>query len=418
MCSERASPCRSSTAFLSALLAAWIATIVPMAAAGQAPERGETVRERPREAYDATGFRAGAFLLFPTIDLGVRHEDNVYRVEDGEVDDFVTFVHPRIRAVSSWANHEIALDAGVEADFFDSNGDEDSTDWFVTTAGRLDVLRHTNVSADLDLRRRHEDRGDPNATQVGEPVVYDSQGVGVGGFHRFNRLALRVEGRSTELSYDQASQGDRDRRRSELMLRAGYEIVPEYEAFVRVHWNRRDYERRQGRFDRDSRGWKLVVGTARDLGGLVFGEVSAGYRKQDYDDPRLPAVDGLAIDGSLTWNVTPLTTVNAFVERSVEESVLDASAFLATSSGVGVDHELLRNLILGADLGMIRNRYEPVAGAPRREDERIGVGIEGTWLVNRHLHAALGYRFEKRRSTAAGADYDNNVLTLGMRLQY
>lgn len=418
MRSERASPYCSSTALLSALLAAWIATIVPMAAAGQAPERGETVRERPREAYDANGLRAGGFLLFPTIELGVRHEDNVYRVEDGEIDDFVTFVHPRIRAVSSWSNHEIALDAGVEADRFDSNRDENSTDWFVTTAGRLDVLRHTNVSADLDLQRRHEDRGDPNSARVAKPVVYDSQSVGVGGFHRFNRFALSAEGRSTEFSYDQASQGDRDRRRSELMLRAGYEIVPEYEAFVRVDWNRRDYERRQGRFNRDSDGWKVVAGTALDLGGLIFGEVSAGYRKQDYEDPRLPAVDGLAIDGSLTWNVTPLTTINAFVERTVEESVLDASGSLATSGGVGVDHELLRNLILGADLDMARNRYYPVAGAPRREDEHIGVGIEGTWLVNRFLHASLGYRFETRESTAAGGDYDNNALTLKIRLQY
>ena len=414
----RTSPCRWSTACTSALLAAWIAAIVPVAAAGQAPERGETVRERPREAYDAAGLRAGGFLLFPTFEFGVRHEDNVYRVEDGEVDDFVTFVRPRIRAVSSWSNHEIALDAGVEADFFESNGGEDSTDWFVTTAGRLDVLRHTNLSADLDLRRQHEDRGDPDSTRVGEPVVYDSQSVGVGGFHRFNRLSLRAEGRSTELSYDQASQGDRDRRRSELVLRAGYEIVPEYEAFVRVGWNRRDYERRQGRFDRDSDGWKIVAGTALDLGGLVFGEVSAGYRKQTYEDPQLPDVNGLAIDGSLTWNVTPLTTVNAFVERSVEESVLDASGYLATSGGVGVDHELLRNLILGADLAMASRRYEPVAGAPAREDDRIGFGIEGTWLVNRSLHASLGYRFETRDSTAAGDDYDNNTLTLNVRLQY
>ena len=98
--------------------------------------------------------------------------------------------------------------------------------------------------------------------------------------------------------------------------------------------------------------------------------------------------------------------------------MLDASGYLATSGGVGVDHELLRNLILGADLAMTSRRYEPVAGAPAREDDRIGFGIEGTWLVNRSLHASLGYRFETRDSTAAGDDYDNNTLTLNVRLQY
>ena len=115
------------------------------------------------------------------------------------------------------------------------------------------------------------------------------------------------------------------------MLRAGWEIVPEYEAFVRATWDKRDYKRRQGRFNRSSDGFEFVAGTALDLGGLVFGEVSAGFRRQRYDDSALPAIDGLALDAALTWNVTPLTTVEGFVQRTVEESVLDVSGFLATS---------------------------------------------------------------------------------------
>ena len=408
--------------FMAVLLAAGIATIglgvCPTAATGQAPEPGETVRERPREAYDGIGLRAGGFLLFPSIESGVRYEDNIYREEAGEDEDSVFFVHPGIRAVSRWSNHEVVLDAGVEADFFDSHEDENSTDWFVTAAGRLDVTRDANVYADLGLRKLHEDRGDPNSASVGEPVAYDTRGLSVGGFTRFNRLALTAEGRSTELSYDLASQRDRDRRRNELMLRAGWEIVPEYEAFVRATWNGRDYKRRQGRFNRNSDGFELVAGTALDLGGLVFGEVSAGFRRQSYDDSALPAIDGLAFDAALTWNVTPLTTVKGFVQRTVEESVLDASGFLATSGGVGVDHELLRNLILSADLDLANNRYEPIAGSLRRDDDLIGAGIGATWLVNRLLHVDLGYRFEKRHSTATGGSYDNNAVTLTTRLQY
>ena len=135
--------------FTAVLLATGIATAglgaCPTAATGQTPEPGETVRERPREAYDGIGLRAGGFLLFPSIESGVRYEDNIYREEAGEDEDFVFFVHPGIRAVSRWSNHEVVLDAGVEADFFDSHEDENSTDWFVTAAGRLDVTRDANV---------------------------------------------------------------------------------------------------------------------------------------------------------------------------------------------------------------------------------------------------------------------------------
>lgn len=408
---------------MAAMLAAWVATTglgaCPAAAAtGQAPERGETVRERPREAYDDIGFRAGVFLLLPHIESGVRYEDNVYRQEVGEDEDFVFFVRPGIRAVSQWSNHAVSLDAGVEADFFDSHKDENSTDWFVTAAGRLDVTRDARVYADLGLRKSHEDRGDPDSASVGEPVAYDVWVMSVGGSTRFNRLALAAEGRSTGISYDLASQRDRDRRRNELMLRAGWEIVPEYEAFVRAIWDKREYKRRQGRFNRNSDGFGIVAGAALDLGGLVFGEVSAGFRRQDYEDSALPAIDGPALDAKLVWNPTPLTTVNGFVQRTVEESVLSASGFLATSGGIGVDHELLRNFILNVNLDLANNRYEPIAGSPRRKDDVIGAGIEATWLVNRLLHVNLGYRFERRHSTAAGGDYDNNAVTLAARLQY
>ena len=102
--------------FTAVLLATGIATaglgVCPTAATGQAPEPGETVRERPREAYDGIGLRAGGFLLFPSIESGVRYEDNIYREEAGEDEDFVFFVHPGIRAVSRWSNHEVVLDAG------------------------------------------------------------------------------------------------------------------------------------------------------------------------------------------------------------------------------------------------------------------------------------------------------------------
>lgn len=201
------------------------------------------------------------------------------------------------------------------------------------------------------------------------------------------------------------------------MVRASYEIVPEYEAFVRATRHVRSYESLQGgdRFDRDSDGWELVAGTALDLGGVVFGEVFAGWRTQDYDDPRLPAVDGPSFGGRLIWNVTPLTTVGGFVQRTVEESTLGgASGFLATAAGVGVDHELLRNLILGAELEFTNNDYEGI----RRDDDLLGVGIGGTWLVNRNVRAELGYRFDTRDSTVSGAGYDSQIVTVTVRLQY
>ena len=179
----------------------------------------------------------------------------------------------------------------------------------------------------------------------------------------------------------------------------------------------RSYDRNQGRFDRDSWGRELVAGTAADLGGVFLGEVFAGHLQRSYDDPGLPRISGPAFGGLLQWNATPLTTLNARLARGIEESVLQASGFLSTRTEVGVDHELLRNLVLSANVSLTRNDYEATRGGPEREDDVLGLDFGGLWLLNRDLHVELGYRIGRRSSENPGEDYDSRALTVNLRFQ-
>ena len=209
-------------------------------------------------------------------------------------------------------------------------------------------------------------------------------------------------------------QSDRDRQERELAFRAAYEIAPEFEAFAQATLGQRRYRRPQGGYDRSSDGRELVVGTTLDFGGVVSGELFAGHLVQDYDDSRLADIGGPTVGASITWNVTPLTTIRTEVQRLVEETTVSASSgFLSTTIRASVDHELLRNLILDAGLGMTRNHYE---GADR-EDTITRVGLGALWLARRTVQIEVDWRFEGRNSTVGGADYDDNVIGLRIRLQ-
>ena len=401
---------------LFAVLGIWAGAGVP--AFAQEPERGMTVRERPRADYDPIGIRSGGFLVYPSLTVAIRHDDNIYRTEHEETPDSVLSVQPRLTVVSQWSNHGFVLDAGIERDAYHDNNDESSVDYFVTAAGRVDITRDTGVEVQAGVERLHEDRGDPNAARTPGPAKYIRSNVAAEASHDFNRLSLAAGGALTHLAHRVRSQADRDRLESTFTVQAGYRLVSEVEAFARATGNVRDYEHdRQGGFDRDSEGLEIVAGTELDLGGIVRAEVFAGYRRQDYDDRVLPRVEGPAFGGSLLWNVTPLTTVNAEVRRSVEESVLAASGFLATRVEAGVDHELLRNLVLSVDASVTRNDYESVRGSVGRDDDSLEFGIGGVWLVDRNVHVDFGYRFERRDSTAAGNDYDSRMLSVGLKLQ-
>lgn len=72
--------------------------------------------------------------------------------------------------------------------------------------------------------------------------------------------------------------------------------------------------------DRESDGYLSEVGTDLDLTGVLFGDVAVGYKSQDYADPRLDTVGGVASAVSLTCTPTGLATVSAFVTGEIIET--------------------------------------------------------------------------------------------------
>ena len=412
-------PWRRSWMLAVAPLAIWAGMTGP--ASAQEPERGVPVEERPRPDYDAIGIPAGAFLVFPSVELGWRYDDNIFRKKDDKTEDRILSFQPAVRAASQWSNHQLVLDAAATASFYSSFTDENKVDWLANLGGRVDVTRDTKLEAALNVYDLTEEPDTPTAATVGTPGDLRLLGGSIGASHRLNRLTVAAEGRVTDLSYDEFEKKTLDRLEVELSGQVGYQILPEFEPLVRVTAFQRDYDREpmgeEGRFDRDSDGWELVAGTELDLGGLIAGEIVAGWRRQDYRGAMLPAISKPTLGLSLQWNVTPLTTISANVARRIVETEARASGVLSTSSGIGVNHELRRNLTLSAEVGLINEAYEVVAGAPDLEEDLLSVGLGGIWLVDRNTQIEFGYLFQKKDSTVPTDVFEANVVSLSLRLQ-
>lgn len=390
---------------------------VIVSAVAQEPERGVTVEDRPRADYDPVGIPAGAFLVYPSVELEVRRDDNIFRARHEKTADTILTIRPSVRAVSQWSNHALGLEAGAAADYYHSHTDENKRDWFAILGGRLDVLRDTELQAALNVFDLEEEPDDPSSATAGTPGDHTSWGGRLEASHRLNRLGFAAAARYTALSYDEAPKKVLDRGELELGGQIAYRVFPEYEAFTRATLHRREYERLTGGFDRDSLGWELVGGAKLDLGGLIVGEVFAGWRRQDYEDAVLPAISEPTLGLSVDWNITQLTTIGAHVQRSVFETEARASGLLATAVGLDVTHELRRNLILRAGAGLSHERPEVIAGERRDTSDLLGVDIGGTWLLDRTTRLEFGYRHERKDSTAPDGHFEANVVSLGLVLR-
>jgi len=428
----------SSLSFLALALASTVLSALPASVPANAQElqRGETVLERRRPEVEQLGVRAGAFRILPRLETGLTYESNVFATENNRQNDTIWVTQPRVDVRSDFNNHALNFSAGANLGRYFDFKSENYTDYRLQADGRYDVSRNGSVDGVLFHRRDHEGRSDPDLSTGGllspfnyaEPVVYYTSGAEAGYTQSFNRIRARLSGLAHYTSYadtrlvngTKPSQDDRDRWDYAGTARVGYEFIEGYEAFVQgsYSWTRYRLDQNFGGFNRDSDGYEIVAGLSTDLTGLITGEFYAGYLKRDYEDPRFKDFSGLALGGRLNWAVTQLTSVTGSVSRRVRESTYGrggqiASSYDRTIVAVGVDHELLRTLLLN---GRVQWRQDDFNGVDRT-DNVYTLGAGASYQMNRYLFLTGGYTYEKRNSNISGLDFSDNLVYLRVGAQ-
>lgn len=372
-----------------------------------ARDRAVAVRDRPQPAYDALGIRTGGFTVFPRLPFDIVHDDNVFAADDDRQAATTLRLRPEIVATSNWSRHALQAHARAQIDRnldFDS---ENTTDWTMGGAGRLDVVRGSSITFAADYAHDHEARtaagADPTARR---PIAFDLASASLGAERAKGRL--RVSARAAILRYDYRDglsdlgavieQDNRDRTITRLTGRTDYALSPGTALFVQVSSDDRDYRRVVGGPSRTSSGYETLAGVNFELGALIRGEVAAGYIRQNIEDAAYGDLDDFGGRAKLSWFPTQLTTVTAAAARTVEDTgVIGSAGALRTDLSLGVDHELLRNLILTAQATYADDAYNGLA----RTDTRYGAGVRAVYRINRRYGFTAGLTWLDRSSSGA-----------------
>lgn len=428
----------SSLSTLALALTSTVLTALPASVPANAQElqRGETVLERRRPEVEQLGVRAGSFRILPRIETGFTHESNVFATENNTRDDTIWVTAPRLDVRSDFNNHALNFSGAANFGRYFNYKSENYTDYRLQADGRYDLSRNGSIDALVFNRRDHEGRSDPDVstgallspTTYAEPVVYYTSGAEAGYTQRFNRIRARLSGLAHYITYQDTrlvngtkpSQEDRDRWDYAGTARVGYEFIDGYETFIQgtYSWTRYRLDRDFGGVNRDSDGYEVVAGVSTDLTGLITGEFYLGYLAKNYDDPQLKDFGGLAIGGRVNWAVTQLTSVTGSISRHIRETTFSrggqlASSYDRTIAAIGVDHELLRTLLLN---GRVQWRQDDFNGVDRT-DNVYTLGAGATYQMNRYLFLSGGYTYEKRNSNLSGFDFSDNLVYLRLGAQ-
>ena len=87
-------------------------------------------------------------------------------------------------------------------------------------------------------------------------------------------------------------------------------------------------------------------------------------------------------------------------------------SYQRTQAGVTVDHEYLRNVILGSELRADRREYE----SPSQKATDALLTVSARYLLNRNMQLIGTYTHVRRIETSAGLDeYSRNLVQLRLR---
>jgi len=375
-------------------------------------------------AYDPLGIRAGAFRIFPSTNVSLTYDDNVFATKNDTDSDFVAVIGPSIEVQSDFSRHAVGFEVFSRVGRYFQETKEDYWDYGIEGNGRLDITRDNNLQGSFGVARLHDARDDPEddatVAESVRPVRYMNYEADLAYNHLFNRVTFRVTGVFDRNDYRQgagtANQNDRDRNIYTGLLRVGYNVSPRINTFVEGLYavQRRDVHRDSDGFERDSNGWGARTGVDVNFTDLLFGEAFVGYRTEYFDDSEFDTESGVNYGVNLTWLPTLLTTVTLTGGSDFEPTTNeDASSNFQTTIGLRVDHELLRNVLIGAEGGYVRSDFENT----NVTDNRFDVGADITYLINRHFSVGAAYGFTTRDSDDEEDEFDRNLFTVRVRAQ-
>lgn len=402
------------------------------AGAARADDGGADVLSRARPEYDARGLHAGTFLLTASATGSFSYTDNVLNAQSN-LDDYFYALSPQIGLASDWARHALKLSAESKSHWYDAQSGENRSDWKVAADGRLDIVRGSEITAEIHHIETHEARGTDqtggDATgDPAEPTALSRTGFSAEVSHEINRVELAAGVSVEQHDYDDTpcvtacvppvvpaviNNDDRDRTVTDIFAKIAVEATTDTAVFLRGHLTRHDFDAAidDDGFNRDSEGWGVDGGIEFSMSHLLAGEIFAGYVARHYDDAALSDTAEFAFGAELKWFASMLTTITLDASRTIEDtSIEQSSGYVSTQAELGIDHELLRNLILSGRLGFETADYQEIS----RNDDILRAALGGRFLINNHLHFDAMWQYVDRSSSEPAFSYGTNLFTFSL----
>lgn len=350
--------------------------------------------------------------LTPTLDTGLRYDDNIYEAGVDNASSWVATINPNFLFESVQGKAQYQLGYSFNTEIFDDSEQDNDTDHFLNALAEIGLNRSNRISLAANYDRVESVA---DTTVVGENDKFETSTVsavyGIGNPAGIISLDLGANHEWYRTYNSGYLNQDREYDKPGLNATGYYRLGPKTRALVEYRYDQYDYILSNSTLDSDKD--TFLVGVTWSATRQTTGTIKFGQENKDFDDSGKKDQEGSTWEADVNWQPSPRSTVALSTMKGIEEGSITEDFVDTTKSRISLLHELSPIVTLDTFYGFAEEEYQDLFG---REDEINEAGITLRYNANRQMSVGVGYTYKDRDSNLPIRDYDRNVYMINVNL--
>ena len=358
--------------------------------------------------------------VFFNSSLSLRHNSNIYRVENNTTSDLLLVFSPGFEVRYGGRTESQAQIVGnfrYDILRYDSESRLNTENWVASVRGTYNTAR-LKSSAHASFEQLQS----PSQTGVQDLVLSQRITLGADGEYRYSPKVSVGSG----LNYEQtkyrkgftANFSDRDSYT--LPINVFYELTPKIDLSMGYRFRYTDVDDRPGVTGYTTNNHFFNVGLRGEVLPKVDGFLRVGYTRQNSSRATIASQDTLGLNSELTWAATPKTVISLMASRDfgvAGEGNTTEVTRVSTSAVYSMTPLLSINGRLGWSLRDYKNNFGGNTFGGRK-DNTYDLSLRSAYRINNYWTVSGGYTFEDNDSNRTGLSYKNHIVDVAVSLRY
>lgn len=374
--------------------------------------------EASKDGPKIAGIPLGPLVVYPSLDVTVKHDDNITQSNTGRISSNVTVVSPAVKVEAKSGGNFFGLNYRFEDGNYAQSGNDDYTDQFVGAYANFALGVHGDLKFNADYTEQHDARGSVAGQNSNYPEEYRTSGVrgllSWGAKDAPGKLELGAGYVDKQYTTNFSGiQPYSDRVNKDMGATFYWRIMPKTRLLIQTTHTDIDYKHIL-LTSQNSAETRYYVGATWEATALTSGTIKLGTLKKDFESH--PSYSTGSWDVGATWS--PLTYSHVQLNTSRQTNEVNSSVGDTVRSSnyqLGWTHEWSSVLSSNVRVSKLDEAYILNGSASNQRSDTTDIYSLGLgYQIRRWLKLGAEYSHTDRSSNIGIYGYKRNILMFTM----